>query len=198
MQQSQINQNLSYRGLPYHFEVRRKSVRNDCKISRLQPQKFDLDFHATSTTSKGPTENSKKMLWDNLVFPIDTKNSIGFFVPFFWGQPGLVGDSVIPLQSECFIFKSSLISIQLVPSKYRQSSAYRLDCERRMRFCLEVGFSTRTKVRLPNFTVLIRKPCFYIQNNVREDCFNYKCCQSSMCKRTSKSCLACVQNILQI
>ena len=34
------------------------------------------------------------MSWDNPVFPIDTKNSIGFFVQFFWGQPGLVGDSV--------------------------------------------------------------------------------------------------------
>ena len=62
---------------------RRKSLRNDCKISRSQPQKFDLDFHSTSTTSKGLTENSKKMSWDNPVFPIDTKNTIGFFVQFF-------------------------------------------------------------------------------------------------------------------
>ena len=74
---------LSYRGLPYHFEVRKKSVRNDCKISRSQPQKFDLNFHSTSTTTKGLTENFKKMSWDNPVFPIDTKNTIGFFVQFF-------------------------------------------------------------------------------------------------------------------
>ena len=80
---SELLNRLSYRGLPYHFEVRRKSVRNDCKISRSQPQKFDLDFHSTSTTSKGPTENSKKMSWDNPVCSIDTKNSIGFFVQFF-------------------------------------------------------------------------------------------------------------------
>ena len=80
---SELWNRLSYRGLPYHFEVRRKNFRNDCKISRSQPQKFDLDFHSTSTTSKGPTENSKKMSWDNPVFPIDTKNSIGFFVQFF-------------------------------------------------------------------------------------------------------------------
>ena len=52
---SELWNRLSYRGLPYHFEVRRKSVRNDCKISRSQPQKFDLD----------------------------TKNTIGFFVQFF-------------------------------------------------------------------------------------------------------------------
>ena len=83
---SELWNRLSYRGLPYHFEVRRKSVRNDCKISRSQPQKFDLDFHSTSTTSKGPTENSKKMSWDNPVFPMDAKNfSIDFFVPFFGG-----------------------------------------------------------------------------------------------------------------
>ena len=80
---SELWNRLSYRDLPYHFEVRRKSVRNDCKISRSQPQKFDLDFHSTSTTSKGLSENSKKMSWDNPVFPIDTKNSIGFFVQFF-------------------------------------------------------------------------------------------------------------------
>ena len=55
----------------------------DCIISRSQPQKFDLDFHSTSMTSKGLTENSKKMSWDNPVFPIDTKNTIGFFVQFF-------------------------------------------------------------------------------------------------------------------
>ena len=80
---SELLNRLSYRGLNYHFEVRRKSVRNDCKITRSQPQKFDLYFHSTSTTSKGPTENSKKMSWDNSVFPIDTKNSVVFFVQFF-------------------------------------------------------------------------------------------------------------------
>ena len=76
---------LSYRGLPYHFEVRRKSFRNDCKSWRLQPQKFNVDFHSTSMTSKSLSENSKKMSWDNPVFSIDTKNSIGFFVQFFLG-----------------------------------------------------------------------------------------------------------------
>ena len=81
---SELLNRLSYRGLPYHFEVRRKSVRNDCKISRSQPQKFDLDFHSTSTTSKGLTKNSKKKSWDNPLFPIDTKNTIGFFVQFFF------------------------------------------------------------------------------------------------------------------
>ena len=80
---SELLNRLSYRGLPYHFEVRRKSVRNDCKISRSQPQKFDLDFHSTSTTSKGLTENSKKMSWDNPIFPIETKNTMVFFVQFF-------------------------------------------------------------------------------------------------------------------
>ena len=51
---------------------------------RSQPQKCNLDFHATSTTSKGLSENSKKMSWHN---------SIGFFVQFFLGLAGLVGDS---------------------------------------------------------------------------------------------------------
>ena len=30
---------------------------------------------------------------DNPICPIDAKNSIGFLVPFFWGKPGLLGDS---------------------------------------------------------------------------------------------------------
>ena len=41
--------------------------------------------HSTSTTSKGHSENLKKMSWDNPVSPIDAKNSIVFFVAFFWG-----------------------------------------------------------------------------------------------------------------
>ena len=45
----------------------------------------EADFHSTSMTSKGLSENSKKMSWDNPVFPIHTKNSIGFFVQFFLG-----------------------------------------------------------------------------------------------------------------
>ena len=40
---------------------------------------------STSMTSKGPSENLKKMSWDNPVFPIDAKNSVGFFVAFFLG-----------------------------------------------------------------------------------------------------------------
>ena len=55
--------------------------------------KFNIDHHLTSTISKGPSENFKKMSWDNPVSPIDAKNSIVLFVQFFWGQPGLVGDS---------------------------------------------------------------------------------------------------------
>ena len=80
---SELLNRLSYRGLLYHFEVRSQSFRNDCKSWRSQPQKFNLDFHSTSTTSKGLSENSKKMSWVNPVSPIDAKNSIGFFVQFF-------------------------------------------------------------------------------------------------------------------
>ena len=82
---SELWNRLSYRGLPYHFEVRSQSFRNDCQISRSHPQNLEADFHSTSTTSKGLSENSKKMSWVNPVFPIDTENSIGFIVQFFWG-----------------------------------------------------------------------------------------------------------------
>ena len=82
---SELWNRLSYRGLPYHFEVRSQTFRNECKSWRSQPRKFNLDFHSTSTTSKGLSENSKKMSWVNPVFPIDTENSIGFIVQFFLG-----------------------------------------------------------------------------------------------------------------
>ena len=58
---SELWNRLLYRGLPYHFEVKSQSSRNDCKSWRSQPQKFNLDFHSTSTTLKGLSENSKKM-----------------------------------------------------------------------------------------------------------------------------------------
>ena len=35
---SELWNRLSYRGLPYLFEVRSQTLRNNCKISRLQPQ----------------------------------------------------------------------------------------------------------------------------------------------------------------
>ena len=35
---SELLNRLSYRGLPYFFEVRSQTLRNNCKISRSQPQ----------------------------------------------------------------------------------------------------------------------------------------------------------------
>ena len=82
---SELWNRLSYRGLPYLFEVRSQTVRNDCKISEVAASKFNLDFHMTSTTSKGLSENFKKMSWDHPIFPIDARNSIGFSLQFFLG-----------------------------------------------------------------------------------------------------------------
>ena len=41
---SELWKHLSYRGLPYHFEVRSQTFRNDCKSWRLQPQKIKNRF----------------------------------------------------------------------------------------------------------------------------------------------------------
>ena len=81
---SELWNRLSYRGLPYLFEVRSQTLRNNCQISRSQPQNLEADFHSTSTTSKGPTENLKKMSWDNPVCPIDAKKALVFWCHFFW------------------------------------------------------------------------------------------------------------------
>ena len=61
-----------------------QTVGNDCKISEVAASKFNLDFHSTSMTSKGLSENFKKMSWDSPDFPIDAKIRISFFVHFFW------------------------------------------------------------------------------------------------------------------
>ena len=57
---------------------------NDCQILRSQPQNLEAKCHLTSMTSKGLSENLKKMSWHNPVSTIDAKNSIPFFVQFFW------------------------------------------------------------------------------------------------------------------
>ena len=82
---SELWNRLSYRGLPYLFEVRSQKFRNDCQILRSQPQNLEAKCHSTSTTSKGLSENLKKMSWHNPVSPKDAKNSILFFVQFFFG-----------------------------------------------------------------------------------------------------------------
>ena len=58
---------------------------NDCNFSEGAASKFNVDFHSTSTSSKGLSKNFKKMSWDNPIFPIDARNSIGFFVQFVLG-----------------------------------------------------------------------------------------------------------------
>ena len=46
-------------------------------------------------TSKGQSENFKKMSWDNPVFPRAAKNTIGFFVQFFLSYVTVAGGCVI-------------------------------------------------------------------------------------------------------
>ena len=72
------------------------------------------------------------MSWVNPVFPIDAKNSIYFFVPFFLGQPGLVGDSVEWSLSKanknhklkCKIAKTYTIEIIIQPSREKMLSLW--------------------------------------------------------------------------
>ena len=86
---SELRNRLSYRGLPYLFEVRSKTFRNDCQISRqVAASKF------RDCLSFDNLRIQKKMSWDNPVSPIDAKSRIGFFVQFFLGQPVHVGDSM--------------------------------------------------------------------------------------------------------
>ena len=72
---------LSYRDLPYLFEVRSQTFRNDCQILRSQPQNLEANCHTTSTTLKGLSENQKKMSWHSTVWclPIsDNPHFMGF------------------------------------------------------------------------------------------------------------------------
>ena len=54
------------------------------------------------------------MSWVNPVFPIDAKNSIGFFVQFFLGQLGLVGDSDNPNFSAAYDSLSKVLIMYLI------------------------------------------------------------------------------------
>ena len=83
-------------------EVRSQTFRNDCQISRSQPQNLEADCHLTSTTSKGLSENFNKMSWDNPVTPIDAKNSIGFFCPI-WMQCMVQSPSQFSCDNDLFL-----------------------------------------------------------------------------------------------
>ena len=74
---SELPNRLSYRGLPYLFEVR-------SQIFEKIQSKFNIERHSTLATEKGLSENLKKMSCDNPLSSIDAKKSIGFFVQFFW------------------------------------------------------------------------------------------------------------------
>ena len=73
--------------------------------------KFNINRHLTTMTLKGLSANFKKMSWDNPVSPIDAKNSIGFFVQFLLGQPGLLGDSVYAYLLYDFLLIASLYKL---------------------------------------------------------------------------------------
>ena len=66
---SELWNRLSYRGLPYLFEVRSQTLKNNVTLSRSQPQNLTNRGHWTSMTSKGPTENLKKCHGIILFFP---------------------------------------------------------------------------------------------------------------------------------
>ena len=56
---SEVWNHLSYRGLPYPFEVRSQIFRNNCKMSRLQPQ-YWTSIIIDLNNLKGQSENLKK------------------------------------------------------------------------------------------------------------------------------------------
>jgi hypothetical protein len=78
---SELWNHLSY--MPFRGEE--PNFQEQLQNFEVAASKFNIDHHLTSTTSKGPSENFKKMSWEIPVSPIDAKNSIGFFVPFSWG-----------------------------------------------------------------------------------------------------------------
>jgi hypothetical protein len=57
---SELWNHLSYRGLPYLFEVRSQTFRNNCKISRSQPQNSTSIVILTQPPWKAKVRNLKK------------------------------------------------------------------------------------------------------------------------------------------
>ena len=75
---SELWNHLSYRGVPYRFEVRSQTFRKNCKTLRSQPQ------NPTSIVigPQRPWKAQVRVLKKCPVSPIDAKNSFGFFVQF--------------------------------------------------------------------------------------------------------------------
>ena len=80
---SELWNRLSYRGLPYLFEVRSQTLFYDFQKFEVAASKFRGWFSFDLNDLERPNWEFKKMSWDNPVLPIDTKNSIVFFVHFF-------------------------------------------------------------------------------------------------------------------
>ena len=86
---SELSNHLTYRGLPYIFEVGSSISYNRYKKSETKSQNSTSNIHHP----QGP-ENLKILSWDNPVSPIDAENSISFFVQFFRGYIRVLGGSV--------------------------------------------------------------------------------------------------------
>ncbi len=69
---SELWNRLSYRSLPYLFEVRSQTFRNNCKISRSQPQNStSINYHWTSTTSKTALPYISKIASNQCIYSKD-------------------------------------------------------------------------------------------------------------------------------
>ena len=68
---------LPFRGQEPNFQEQLQNF-------EVAASKFNINHHLTSTTSKGPSENLKKMSRDDPVSPLDAKNSV-FFLRHFLG-----------------------------------------------------------------------------------------------------------------
>ena len=80
LNKSELWNYLTYRGLPYIFEVGSSISYNRYKKSETKSQNSTSNIHHP----EGP-ENLKILSWDNPVSPIDAENSISFFLYNFFG-----------------------------------------------------------------------------------------------------------------
>ena len=81
LNKSELLNHLTYRGLPYIFEVgtwQQYFIQLDIKKSETKSQNSTSNIHHP----QGP-ENLKILSWDNPVSPIDAENRISFLYNFF-------------------------------------------------------------------------------------------------------------------
>ena len=102
---SEICNRLSHKGLHYHFKVRSQTLRNNCKISRSQPQYSTSIVIWPQRPRRAQVRVKKECHW--IILPSNTHQ----WKPHPWSEPRTQYIMSVPLKSTNLL--GSILSLQL-------------------------------------------------------------------------------------